>query len=129
MISIDGNDANEWGLDWVKMPAGTYTVCFSDVPNFSTAPCQTVDVLDGQVTEVVGTFGVRGFLRVVTDVPHPSTILVNGVAMNAWGSWTDVDPGIYEVCFREADAFAPACSTPQLVSAGGPLVLVTGTWP
>lgn len=37
-ISIDGVGAQSFGLDWVKLAPGSYNVCFSDVPGFTSPP-------------------------------------------------------------------------------------------
>ena len=38
--------------------------------------------------------------------------------MNAWGVWTDLEPGTYDVCFGDVVGFtAPPCQ-PAVVTAG-----------
>jgi len=126
-VLVDGVPMDSWGLQWVKMPAGSYTVSFTDVQGFSTPADQTVSVVDGATTVVTGSFVERGWLRVSTSPAVPSTISVDGVAMNDFGVWTDVEAGSYEVCYGDvADYTAPGCETVS-VSAGA-TTEVTGTF-
>jgi len=126
-ISVDGIVRNTWALTWVKMPPGTYEVCFDDVKDFSTPPCETAVVTAGQVTQVDGAFTARGILRVITDPPHPSTLFVDGIPRDDWGFWTDISAGDHLVCFGEDAGFAPPCQTVSL--AIGPNPPIVGTWP
>jgi hypothetical protein len=126
-ITVDGNIADTWGLKWVKQPPGSRTVCFSSVEGYSTPACQTVTVTAGQTTTVIGTFAPRGFLRVVTSPPVNSRIIVDGVARNNWGLWTDLPVGSHEVCFGDVGGYTPPpCQTVNLVAGENPTV--TGTF-
>ena len=126
-VLIDGVVANSWATTWLKMPAGTYELCFVPVPGLSTPPCATVDVTIGSVTEHTATFGLQGSLRIQTAPPQPATVFLDGVGMNDWGSWTDVDPGTHQVCFGPNLGFAPAC---QLATVEvGVVTDVVGAWP
>ena len=111
----------------MKAEPGWHEVCFGDVIDFDTPNCQTVLVEVGQTTFVEGMFQHRGWLRVVTDLPHDSVIYANGVPRNNWGMWVDLPLGTYEVCFGESDGFTPPCET--VAVADGVTTLVTGTWP
>jgi len=126
-ISVDGVVRNTWALTWVKMAPGTYEVCFDDVKDFSSPPCETAVVTAGQVTQVDGAFTARGILRVITDPPHPSTLYVDGIPRDDWGFWTDIPAGDHIVCFGEDAGFAPPCQTVTL--AVGPNPPIVGTWP
>ena len=112
-VLVDGVPMTDWGLDWVKLPPGTYTVSFTNIPNFTSPPPQVVTVTAGQTTSAQGSYVQRGFLRVITSPPVPGTIYVNGLAREDWGLWTSVEPGSYQVCFGAAPGFSntPTCQT------------------
>ncbi len=123
-ISVDGTVNNRWGLAWMKLPPGTHDVCWGDVEGYTTPACQIVTIVAGQTTVVDGSFTQNGFLQVNTSVPTASTISVNGVARNAWGMWTHLIPGTYEVCFTEVNLHTPPC---QMATVNpGALTIVTG---
>ena len=126
-ISLNGEIADSWGLTWLELAPGQYTVHFSHVEGFSPPADQTVTVTADQTTTVTGTYTRRGSLRVVTSPAVAATITVDGVARNDWGMWTDIPTGQHEVCFGAVAGFtAPACQT-VTVTAGG-LTTVTGTY-
>jgi glucose/arabinose dehydrogenase len=128
-IVIDGRPTDRWGLAWMPIDAGYHTVCFSDVPGFSIegARCQEVEVVTDQTTVVTGQFTANGYLRVLTEPALPATILVNGVARNDWGVWTDMLPQTVEVCFSPVAFWnAPDCQVVDLVQ--GETVVVTGSY-
>ena len=127
VISVDGIIRDTWGLNWVKVPPGSYEVCFSDVVDFFTPACETAVVVAGETATLDGAFTARGILRVITALPHPSTIFVDGVPRDDWGIWTDISVGDHLVCFGEDAGFAPPCQTVSLVA--GPNPPVTGVWP
>src|SRR6202023_2208769 len=77
-ITVDGNIADTWGLNWLEIAPGSHTVCFSAVQGYTTPACQTVSVSSGITTTVTGSFVQRGFLRVMTSPALPSTISVDG---------------------------------------------------
>ena len=54
-------------------------------------------------------------------------MFLDGVAMNDWGSWTDVDPGTHQVCFGPNLGFAPACRLATVEV--GAVTDVVGAWP
>ncbi len=117
-ITINGDIADRWALTWVKLVPGTYDVCFGDVQGFTTPACEVVTIVDGATTVVVGDYVARGTLRVTTTPALGSTITVDGVPMNAWGMWSDLEPGTYDVCFGDVVGFtAPPCQ-PAVVTAG-----------
>ncbi|OGS42875.1 MAG: hypothetical protein A3K67_05375 [Euryarchaeota archaeon RBG_16_62_10] len=55
VISIDGVARDSWGI-WIVLPEGWYTVSFGDVPGHDTPPPQTVLVVPGQTTLVIGVY-------------------------------------------------------------------------
>ena len=117
-ILLNGVPLTDWGLDWVKLAPGTYTVSFSNVSNFTSPPPQVVTVTAGNTTTVTGTFITRGWLRVTTSPPVPGTIMVNGLPREDWGLWTAVEPGAYQVCFGAATGFTgtPGCQLQNVVA-------------
>lgn len=122
-ISINGQPADDWAVDWVKVPPGTYTVSFAEVEGWETPLPMDAVVVAGAVTEVAGAFLQHGFLRIVTSPPVPSTLLVDLAPANDWGAWTDVLPGPYEVCFGDvADFSTPPCQVAN-VTAGATEVM------
>jgi hypothetical protein len=126
-IIVDGIARDTWGLNWLKVPPGTYDVSFSDLEGFTTPTPQTVDVVSGTTTAVQGDFIQRGWLRVLTSPPVVGTVLVDGVPRNDWGLWTDFEPGTYEVCFGAVSGLtAPNCQS--AVVAAGDTVTITGVY-
>lgn len=126
-IVVDGVARDTWGLTWVKLDPGDYDVAFADVAGFSAPEPQTVTILEGQTTEVVGEFVERGWLRVSTSPALPGTISVDGAPRNDWGLWTDFEPGSYELCYGEVEGFtSPDCETVEVV--GGALNEIVATY-
>jgi hypothetical protein len=126
-ILVDGIPRDTWGLNWLKLPAGSYQVSFTDVPGFTTPAPQTVDVVEGVTSEATGDFAARGWLRVVTQPAVVGTVFVDGVPRNDWGMWTDLDPGQYQVCFGDVVGFVtPACQTATVTA--GEQVPITGSY-
>ena len=126
-ILVDGVPMDSWGLQWVKVPVGSHVVSFTDVQGFTTPAAETVVVSEGVTTEVTGVFEQRGWLQVSTSPAVPSTITVDGVAMNDWGVWTDLPAGSYEVCYGDVADFAtPGCETVSVTA--GATTPVTGVF-
>jgi len=125
-ILLDGAPRDEWGLTWVKVPPGTYTLSVTDVPGLGTPEDQTVSIAAGATTVVRAVFQRLGSLRILTDPPTPATVSVDGVRRNDWGMWMSVPPGTYDVSFESlVDLPAP---TPQRVAvAAGELTQVAGS--
>ncbi len=117
-IVVDGVPMDTWSLTWVELQPGSYEVCFTDVPGFTTPPCETVAVDSLTTTAVTGSFTPRGYLRVDTSPAVPSTISVDGQPRNDWGMWTDIDPGDYEVCWGAVAGFDPPPCETVTVTAG-----------
>jgi hypothetical protein len=127
MISVDGQWRNNWGLDWVRLPAGSHEVCFGPAPATTAPPCQTVTVTAGATTTVTGTYAASGFLRVLTSPALPATIRVDGRVANAYGMWTPKPPGTYQVCFGAILGYAtPACQSVTVTA--GSTATATGTY-
>jgi hypothetical protein len=126
-ISIDGVVADSWGLNWVKLAPGSYTVSFSHIEGFTEPAPQVVTVTAGATTTVTGTFTARGSLRVITSPPVAGRIAVDGVPRNQWGMWTDLPAGAHTVCFGPVAGYdPPACEDVTLV-AGAPST-ITGVY-
>jgi uncharacterized repeat protein (TIGR01451 family) len=127
-ISINGVPADSWGLTWVKLPPGSYTIHWSHIEGYTDPDDQVVSVTAGNTTTVTGTFTQRGSLRVITSPAVPGQISVDGVPRDDWGMWTDIPVGTHTVCFGAVAGFtAPACQNSVSVTAGN-LTTVTGTY-
>jgi hypothetical protein len=126
-ITVDGNIADTWGLNWVKIAPGSHIVCFSWVQGFATPACQTVTVSSNATTTVTGTFVQRGFLHVFTSPTVPSTISIDGVPSDDWGVFTDIPVGSHQVCFGLVANFTPPACQTAVVTAGS-TTNITGTF-
>jgi len=105
--------ADTWGLNWLQLAPGSYTVSFSHVTGYTEPAPQTVTVTAGSTTMATGLFTQRGTLRVLTSPAVAGTVWVDGIPRNDWGMWTDIPTGSHMVCFGAATGFAntPACQT------------------
>jgi len=112
-----GRSGGDWGLNWVKLPAGTHEVCFSGVPGFMTPPCRTVEVVPGVTTTTQGEFVQRGLLRVDVEPSVAIDVVIDGVPRNQFGLFSFFSPGSYEVCGTEApDGRTAACVLAEVVA-------------
>ena len=111
--------ADSWGLNWLELAPGSYTVSFSHVEGWTEPPPQAVTVTAGNTTTVAATFIQRGDLHVFTSPPVAGTVWVDGIPRNDWGMFTDIPTGSHTVCFGAAAGYAntPACQ-PATVNAG-----------
>jgi len=126
-ITVDGHVADTWGLNWLKIPAGSHQVCFRRVQGYRTPNCETVDLVDGQTTTVVGEFVGQAYLHVTTSPAVPSRISIDGTPRDNWGVYTDLPVGTHQVCFGSTAGYTPpACQTVDLVA--GTTSTVTGTF-
>ena len=126
-ILVDGIARDTWGLSWLKLAPGSYTVSFAHVEGWTEPAPTTVNVTAGAVTTVTGVFTRRGILKVQTSPARPGTISVDGIPRDTWGMWTDLPAGSHQVCFGlVAGSTAPACQTVNLVA--GAQTTVTGTY-
>ena len=123
-ISANGVPRNAWGLDWVKMPPGEYTLSFTDTPGYlvpetievtyypgggpTTQPLsEPIEILPDTTTEVIVHFIQLGNLWVRTD-PMVSTIIsLDGTPpANNWGFWVDLLPGDYDLSLSDVVGYA-----------------------
>jgi hypothetical protein len=126
-ILIGGVIANSWGLDWLELDPGSYTLSFTHVEGYTEPAPQMVTITAGQTTTVNATFTQRGSLRVITSPAVPGTISVDGIPRNDWGMWTDIPTGSHQVCFGAVPGHtAPGCQT--VTVNAGLLTTVTGTY-
>ena len=126
-ITVDGEVANTWGVQWVKRDPGSYEVCFSDVEGFSTPACETVTVTSGATTTVNGEFTRNGYLKVETSPAVDSQITIDGKPANNWGVYTDLAPGVHQVCFGAVAGFdKPACQ--DVTVTAGDTATITGNF-
>jgi DNA-binding beta-propeller fold protein YncE len=126
-ILVDGVPRDSWGLNWVKLAPGDYEVSFADIQGYTTPIPRTVTVVADATTVTVGTYTQRGWLHVTTSPALAGTVYANGVPMNDWGMWTDLEAGSYEVCFGGVSGWiAPACTTAGVTA--GATTPITGTY-
>ncbi len=126
-ISVNGNEAGQWGLSWLELAPGQYTISFTGIPGFATPAPQVVNVVAGQTTVVSGAFSRLGTIRALTSPAVGAKVSVDGVARNIWGMWTDVPAGSHQVCFETVSGFAPVPCQTVTVTAGA-TTTVTGAY-
>jgi hypothetical protein len=126
-ITVDGNVADTWGLNWLEIAPGEHAVCFSAVQGYTTPACQEVDVSAGATSTVTGTFTERGFLQVQTSPAVAGTVYINGTPADDWGVWTDLPAGAYSVCFGAVPGYTtPPCQSATVTA--GETTEVTGNY-
>ncbi len=109
-IEVDGSARADWGLTWVKTPAGPHQVCFTDVPGFITPACQTVTIVGGGTTVVVGNYLPLGLLQVAITPSVAADVVIDGVPRNQFGAYFFLEPGTYNVCGTDVVGFVtPVC--------------------
>src|SRR6202022_4488242 len=121
-ISVDGNIANTWGLDWLDVAPGAHAVCFTHVIGYPEPACSSQTVTSGATTTLQGNFTQRGTLHAFTcgvasclaSDPHVAgTIFVDEIPRDDFEMFTDIPTGSHSVCFGPAQSYAntPACQT------------------
>jgi len=126
-ILVDGVISDSWGLNWLKLQPGTYTLSFTHVEGYEEPAPQQVVITAGQTTTVNATFTERGSLRVLTSPALWATISVDGTPRDDWGMWTDVPTGQHQVCFGAVQDFdAPSCQ--NVTVNAGQQTTITGTY-
>ncbi len=126
-ILVNGVLADDWGLAWVKLAPGTYTVSFGQGYAYTPPAPQTVSVTAGATTTYNAVFTVHGSLRVTTNPALPATIFVNGVPRDDWGMWQSMPPGSYTVSFGPVAGYITPAPQTATVTAGT-LTMITGTY-
>ena len=118
-ISANGIPRDEWGLTWVKLAPGMYTVSFKGVYGFTTPAPMTVEVLpNGETTPVEGVFAQHGSLRITTSGALSPTVSVDGVPRNDWGMWQSMPPGTYTVSYETIPGYTTPADDIVTVTAG-----------
>ena len=126
-ILVDGVIRDSFGLNWLDLPPGSYTVSFTHVEGFTEPAPQTVNVVAGATTTVQGNFVAEGFPAGHHQPRRAGTIRVDGIPRNDSGMWTDLPVGAHEVCFGPVAGFnPPACQTANLTA--GNLTTITGNY-
>lgn len=125
VIEVDAGFTDAFGLDWVETPPGSYEICFSDVPGFTTPACENAIIDTGVTTAVSGSFITHGTLDIRSSPPVPTTITVDGAVVNDWGALVSIEPGDHLVCFGPVAGHDPPPCENAVVVAGASTV-VTG---
>jgi len=134
VISINGQQRNQWALDWLKLPPGQYTLSYSDVEGFRAPAAQQVTIVADQVTTVTPSFTVLGNLRAYTNISplskaYEATIFLDGRAINNGSLWTPFPAGSHELCFGYVAGYvAPPCQTVNLVASRAALTEIQGMY-
>jgi hypothetical protein len=121
--------ADSWGLSWLELPPGSYTVSFSHIEGWSEPAPQPVTVSAGSTTPVTGTFTQRGLLHVFNaGTAQPGTIYVDDIPRDDWGMFTDIPTGLHTVCWGPSSDVAnpPACQSANITA--GVQTNITGTY-
>jgi len=136
LITIDGEPANDWGLAWLDLRPGDYTVCVEPVLGFvAELECDDLTVAVDQTTAIEFAFEAERYLRVMTSPAQEATVSVAGVPRNDWGMWmpwSEQWGATVEVCVGPSRTSgvppSPAC---QIANRPGPgqTATVTGSWP
>lgn len=127
VIERDGLWTDAFGIDWVELPSGSAQVCFSDVPGFTSPPCETVSLVNGVTTVLPGAFITHGTLNIVSSPAVATTITVDGNPVNDWGAIVSIEPGTYQVCFGPVPGWTPPPCQTVGVTAGA-VTDVTGAF-
>ncbi len=126
-ILVNGIPRDEWGLAWVKMAPGTYTVSFTSVYGMTPPAPATVTVTATATTTYNGLFTVLGSLRILTSPALPATVFVNGIPRDDWGMWQSMAPGTYTVSFGDLAGYATPAPQTAIVTANA-LTTITGSY-
>jgi len=116
-ILVNGVPRDDWGLTWVKLAPGTYTVSFGEGYGYTPPAPKTVNVAAGATTTWDAPFVVHGSLRVTTDAPSAATVFVNGLPRDDWGMWQSIAPGTYTVSFGDVSGYVTPASQTAVVTA------------
>jgi len=126
-ILVNGVPRDDWGLTWVKLAPGTYTVSFGQGAGYTPPAPKTVTVAAGATTTWDAPFVVHGSLQVKTSPALPATIFVNGVPRDDWGMWQSMPPGTYKVSFGAVPGYVTPAAQTATVTAGV-TTPITGTY-
>jgi hypothetical protein len=122
IIYLDGIPRDNYGLDWLPLSPGEYTLSLSDVNGFqkslsisvidlsdnhmSTQPMDTpIHIYPDISTKVIVNFIPTGNLRITTVPAIPTTIFVNGNPMDTFGIWTYFPQGTYTISFQPISGY------------------------
>ena len=126
-ILVDGIPRDEWGLSWVKVPPGSHTIGFTDIPGLGTPAPESVNVVAGETTTATGIFARYGSLRVRTDPALAGTISLDGIVRDDWAMWMSVPAGNYNVTFEAVPGMTIPTGQFATVEPGA-LTVVTGEY-
>jgi hypothetical protein len=105
-LYVNGIRRDPWGLDYLPLPPGKYTIRFGDVPYYVTPPEQVVEIMEDGITVVTGEYLRAGLLKVETNPPVPAIIYLDGIPVAVWGlDYLPLKPGKYLVYFGMVEGF------------------------
>ena len=127
-VLVDGVIRDSWGLNWLKLNPGTYTLSFTHVEGYSRAGTPAGhDHRRPDDDRRRHLHPARIKLRVLTNPAVWGTISVDGVPRDDWGMWTDVPIGNHQVCFGPVQGFTtPPCQNANVTA--GQTTTITGTY-
>jgi sugar lactone lactonase YvrE len=142
-VSVNGIPRNDWGLNWLPLATGNYSVGFTGVPGFRSPAnynvsffgqvsgsklfpiSSSIPVYANTTTVVTISFIQEGLLKINTSPPTDAVVYVNGSAMDPWGDWVSLPPAKYTVSFQPINGLAtPQTETVNVVA--GAQTTVTG---
>jgi hypothetical protein len=124
-ILVNSVPRDDYGLAWVKLPPGPYTVSFGQIYGFTLPAPKQVTVSAGATTVYDAPFLAHGSLRVMTNPAVAGTIFVDGVPRDDWGMWQSMPPGTYTVSFGDVPGFTTPIPQTATVTASM-LTTITG---
>ena len=127
VINVDGVPRDQWGLTWVKLAPGMYTISFTTVYGLEPPAPVIREVRAMDTTVYDGLFVRHGSLRVTTDPALAATVFVDGMARNDWGMWQSMRPGTYRVQFEPVAGYNTPAAQIVTVTEGA-LTPVVGTY-
>jgi len=126
-VFVNNTRRGDGGLNSTRLPPGTYTIHFTDVPGFATPANQTVTVNAGLTTTVTGNFQQLGVLHVTTNPAVAATISIDGKVRDDREVLLPLTPGQHTVHFGDvANYTSPADQ--QVTVVAGSTVTVAGNY-
>ena len=128
VITVSGEARNVGQVAGLELPVGEHEVCFGQVEGYLRPACRTVDIREGQVSELTGEFLIAGKLVVQVEPGELApTITVNEIERDRAPIQLILGAGSHEVCFEELSGYqTPPCEVVAIV--GGRVTEVMATY-